>query len=117
MGLFGNKIRRIISEIRRMSEYYSNDLSKNISESLEDLESEYEENSSVISEFAALVNELKPKLSNQDASKLEAFSSRISRVNRNAKHGVDALYELSRSQRKITTESLREIGELEYDLR
>lgn len=114
MGLFGSNIRKIIQEIRRMSEYYSNDLSKDIKESFEDLKEEYEENSTVVPEFIAFVNELKPKLDSKDALKLEAFSSRISKVNRSAFKGVEALYEISRNQRRITTESLREIEEIQY---
>lgn len=117
MGLFGNNIKKIIREIRKMSEYYSNDLSKEINESFEDLKLAYEENSSVVPEFKQFVNELKPKLDSSDASRLEAFINRISRVDRNAQKGVDAMYELSRNQRKITTESLREIEELEMELK
>ena len=117
MGLFGNNIKKIIREIRKMSEYYSNDLSREINESFEDLKSEYNENSNVVPEFMEFVNQLKPKLDSEDATKLEAFSKRISKVDRNAQKGVDALYELSRNQKKITTESLREIEELELELK
>ncbi|RZJ65728.1 MAG: hypothetical protein EOO50_12575 [Flavobacterium sp.] len=117
MGLFGNNIKKIIREIRKMSEYYSNDLSKEIKESFEDLKEAYDANSDVVPEFEKLVSELKPKLDSADANKLEAFVNRISRVDRNAQKGVDAMYELSRNQRKITTESLRDIEELEMELK
>jgi hypothetical protein len=114
MGLFGSNIRKIVQEIRKMSEYYSNDLSKDINESFADLKEEYDQNSSVMPEFLEFVNELKPKLDSKDAGKLEAFTSRISKLNRNAMKGVEALHEISRYQRRITTESLREIEELQY---
>ncbi len=117
MGLFGNNIKKIIREIRRMSEYYSNDLSKEINESFEDLKSEYDSNSNVVPEFMEFVNELKPKLDSADARKLEVFTQKISKVDRNAQKGVDALYELSRNQRKISNESLRDIEELELELK
>ncbi|RZJ69723.1 hypothetical protein [Flavobacterium sp.] len=117
MGLFGNNIKKIIREVRRMSEYYSNDLSKEINESFEDLKSEYDQNSNVVPEFMEFVNQLKPKLDSADASKLDVFTQKISKVDRNAQKGVDALYELSRNQRKITTESLRDIEELELELK
>jgi len=114
MGLFGNNIKKIIREFRNKSEYYSNDLGKEIKESFEDLKSEYDENSSVIPEFMEFVNELKPKLDTNDANKLDAFSSRLSKVNRSAINGVEAMRELSRNQRKITAETLREYEELGY---
>lgn len=114
MGLFGSNVRKIIQEFKKMSEYYSNDLSKEIRESFEDLKSDYDENSSVVPEFQEFVNELKQKLDSQDALKLEAFSSRLSKVNRNARNGVEAMYELSRNQRKLTTENLRYYEEYEY---
>lgn len=105
MGLFGKDIKKIIQEVRNKSQYYSNDLSKEIEESFEDLRSDYEANSEVLPEFEALVNELKPKLDSQDAKKLEAFTSKLSKVNRNARNGVEAMRELSRNQRKLAVEN------------
>ena len=107
MALFGNNIRKIVQEFRRINEYYFNDLSKEIKESFEDLKSEYDENSQVISEFEDFANELKAKLNAQDATRLEMFTRRLSSVNRTARHGVEAMWELSRNQRKMTSESLR----------
>lgn len=114
MGLFGNNVKKIIKEFRMKSEYYSNDLSKEIKESFEDLKSEYDENSNVLPEFMDFVNELKQKLDSTDAKKLETFSSRLSKVNRSAKKGVEAMRELSINQRKLTAETLREYEEFEY---
>lgn len=112
MGLFGNNVKKVIQEFRRKSEYYSNDLSKEIKESFEDLKSDYDEN--VIPEFMDFVAELKQKLDSTDVKKLEIFSSRLSKINRNAKNGVEAMRELSINQRKLTAETLREYEEFEY---
>jgi len=114
MGLFGNNVKKIIKEFRMKSEYYSNDLSKEIKESFEDLKSDYDENSNVLPEFMDFVDELKQKLDSTDAKKLETFSSRLSKINRSAKKGVEAMRELSINQRKLTAETLREYEEFEY---
>ncbi|HMI07237.1 MAG TPA: hypothetical protein VK528_06810 [Flavobacterium sp.] len=114
MGLFGKNIKKIIAEFRDKSKDYSNDLSKEIKESFEDLKSDYDENSNVVTEFLEFVNELKPKLDTQDATKLESFTSRLNKVNRSAKNGVEAMRELSRNQKKLTVETLRAYEEFEY---
>ena len=114
MGIFGNNIKKIIQEFRRKSEYYSNDLSKEIKESFEDLKSDYDENSNVVPEFLEFVNHLKPKLDSQDATKLEAFTARLNKVNRNARNGVEAMRELSRNQKKLSAETLRLYEEFEH---
>ena len=114
MGIFGSNIKKIIQEFRRKSEYYSNDLSKEIKESFEDLKSDYDENSTVVPEFLEFVNELKPKLDSLDASKLEAFTARLNKVNRNARNGVEAMRELSRNQKKLSAETLRLYEEFEH---
>ncbi|SCX85635.1 hypothetical protein [Flavobacterium caeni] len=105
MGLFGKDIKKIIQEVRDKTTYYSDDFRKDIEESFEELRSEYESNSEVVPEFEALVNELKNKLDSADAKKLEAFGSKLNRVNRNARNGVEAMRALSRSQKKLTTET------------
>ena len=114
MGIFGSNIKKVIQEFRKRSEYYSNNLDKEIRESFEDLKSDYDENSAVVPEFIAFVNELKPKLDSQDAIKLDAFSSRLSKVNRSAKNGVEEMRELSRNQKKLTAETLRQYEELDF---
>lgn len=105
MGLFGKDIKKIIREFRNKTVDYSNDLTKEIEESFEDLKSDYEENSQVIPEFEQLVNELIPKLDSHDAKKLEAFTSKLNRVNRSARNGVEAMRELSRNQKKLSVET------------
>lgn len=112
MGLFGNNVKKIIQEFRKKSEYYSNDLGKEIKESFEDLKSDYDEN--VIPEFMDFVSELKQKLDISDSKKLENFSIRLSKINRNAKNGVEAMRELSVNQRKLSVETLREYEEFGY---
>ena len=114
MAIFGSKIKKIIQEFREKSEYYSNDLDKEIRESFEDLKSDYDENSAVVPEFIEFVDELKLKLDSNDATKLEAFSSKFSKINRSAKNGVEAMRELSRNQKKLTAETLRQYEEFEF---
>lgn len=117
MGLFGNNIKKIIREIRARNEYYSNDLNKEINELIDDLKSDYAQHSNVVSDFDSFVNELNGKLDPADSAKLEDFLQRFSKVDRNAQKGLDALYEVSRNQRKITSESLRDIEEIEFELK
>jgi predicted nucleic acid-binding Zn-ribbon protein len=105
MGLFGGNIRKIVQEFRLLNEHYSNDLSKEIQNSLQDLKTEYDEYSTTVPEFRDFVDDLKTRLSAEDAQRLESFSERFSRLNRTAQHGVDALYDLHRNQKKLTSEN------------
>ncbi len=113
MGMFSSKTKKLIDEFKQKSQHYCDDLSKEINEMLEDLKSEYDENSEVLPEFAEFVNELKGKLDPSDSKKLEEFSSRLASVNRSARKGVDAMWELSKNQRKLTAENLRDFAEME----
>lgn len=113
MGFFGSKTKRLIEKFKKKSVDYSNDLSKEIEEQLDDLKSNYEEHSSVIPEFQEFVENIKNKLAKSEAEKLEEFSSRIAKVAHSAKKGVQAMWELSYSQRKMTAENLLEYEELE----
>lgn len=114
MGFFRNNTKRIVQEFRSKSEYFSNDLGKEIKESFEDLKSDYEENNDVLPEFLEFVAQLKNKISGADALQLEDFSARLRKVNRCAKNGVEAMRQLSLNQRKLTTENLRVYEEFEY---
>ena len=113
MGFFGNKTKRLIERFKKSSVDYSNDLSKEIEEQLDDLKSDYEENSNVIPEFQEFVENIKTKLAKTEADQLEEFSSRIAKVGRSAKKGVQAMWELSYSQRKLKAENLLEFEELD----
>lgn len=114
MGLFTNHEKKVIAELCKKSEAISNDISKEINELLDDLKTEYEENKIVLKEFNAFVNELEQKLSPQDVERLQSFSSRLYKVKRCAKKGVEAMRELARDQRKATNETLREYQEYLY---
>lgn len=114
MVFFRNNTKRIIQEFKNKSEYFCNDLSREIKESFEDLKSDYEESNNVIPEFLEFVAELKSKVSSIEAKKLEDFSARLLKVNRCAKNGIEAMRELSLNQRKLTTENLRLYEEFEY---
>ena len=113
MGFFGNKTKRLIERFKKSSVDYSNELSKEIEEQLDDLKSDYEENSNVIPEFQEFVENIKTKLAKTEADQLEEFSSRIAKVGRSAKKGVQAMWELSYSQRKLKAENLLEFEELD----
>ena len=114
MGLFGNKEKKIITDLCKKSEAISNDIASEIDELLEELKSDYDENRKVVYEFNDFVDQIKSKLDPEDASKLLEFTSKLSKVKRCAKKGVDAMRELSRDQRKATRETIREYQEYLY---
>ncbi|MCG2612430.1 hypothetical protein LZZ90_13020 [Flavobacterium sp. SM15] len=111
MGIFTGNDKKMLREFFKKSEHNFHDIEKEIDEFLVDLQSEYEENSYVVNEFNELVDELREKLQPSDAKRLMDFSSRILRVRRCARKGVEALRELSRDQHKITRETLRDYEE------
>jgi len=114
MGLFGISDKKIIAELCKKSEDISKDLTNEIDELLVELKTDYDENSTILNEFNDFVNEIKTKLTPEDASKLIEFSSKLTKVKRCAKKGVEAMRELSRDQRKATRETLREYQEYLY---
>ncbi|UUC44223.1 hypothetical protein [Flavobacterium cerinum] len=114
MGIFNNSEKKIIEEFSRKSEDRCNDIEKEINELLEDLKSEYEENRSVLYEFKDYINELSLKLNTEEVDKLMDFTLRLGRIKRCAKKGVEALRELSRDQKKMTRETLRDYEEYFY---
>lgn len=114
MGLFNNHEKKVIAELCKKSEDISNDISKEIHELLDELKTDYEENKIVLKEFTDFVSELETKLSPQDAEKLHSFSTRLYKVKRCAKKGVEAMRELARDQKKATNETIREYQEYLY---
>lgn len=114
MGLFQNNDKKIIKDLCKKSEYISMEITNEIDELLVELKSEYEENRKVVAEFNHLVNELKTKLNPEDADKLLEFSTRLTKVKKCAKKGVEAMRELARDQRKATRETIREYQEYLY---
>lgn len=113
MAFFRNNTKRIVQEFKNKSEYYSNDLNKEIIEAYEDLKSDYDEHSDTIPEFLEFVSELKNKLATSETAKLEEFITEIRRINYCAKNGVEALRYLSFNQKKLTKETLRLYEEFE----
>ena len=111
MGLFVTTDKKIIADLCKKSEDISKDISNEIDELLDELKTDYDENRKVVKEFNDFVDELKSKLDPEDASKLIEFTSKLSKVKRCAKKGVEAMRELSRDQRKATRETLREYQE------
>lgn len=114
MGFFGSKTKALIEQFRKKNEYYSFGLKKEIDEQLDELKTEYEENSEVVPEFEAFVQTIKTKLGANEIKKLEEFSSRFAKVSRTAKNGVDAMWDISHNQRKIISESQMDYEEFEY---
>ena len=114
MGLFGINQKKIIEELHKKSEDHCKEISKEIDELLDDLKTDYDENREVVREFTSFVDELKTKLSPEDANKLLDFSSRLTKIKRCAKKGVEAMRELARDQRKVTRETSMEYEEYYY---
>jgi len=113
MGFFRNNTKRMVQEFKNKSEYFSNDLNKEIIESYEDLKSEYDEHSQVLPEFLEFVSQLKDKLTTTEAAALDHFTIELRQINRCAKNGIEALRSLSLNQTKITKETLRLYEEFE----
>jgi len=114
MGIFRNSKKKIIADLCKKSEDIGNDISNEIDELLNELKSDYDENHQVVNEFNDFVDQIKSKLDPEDASKLVEFTTKLSRVKRCAKKGVEAMRELSRDQRKATRETVREYQEYLY---
>ncbi len=104
MGIFNNHEKKVIAELCKKSEDISNEISKEINEFIDDLNSEYEENKIVVTEFSSFICELESKLSPEEISKLQSFSTRLNKVKRCAKKGVEAMKELGRDQRRAIRE-------------
>lgn len=114
MRLFNTREKKVITELRKKSVAINNVISKEINEHLVDLKNDYEENKVVLREFNDFLSELETKLSPQDLEKLHSFSTRLYKVKRCAKKGVEAMRELARDQKKATSETLREYQEYLY---
>jgi len=114
MGLFNTHEKKVIAELCKKSEDISNDVSKEIDELFDELKSEYEANKIVLKEFNNFVEELESKLSPQDVEKLQNFTSRLYKVKRCAKKGVESIREIAREQKKATKETIREYQEYLY---
>jgi DNA repair ATPase RecN len=114
MGIFNNHEKKVIAVLCKKSEAIGNEITKEIHELLDDLKSDYDENKMVLDEFQNFVNDLEKKLTPEDAAKLHSFSTRLKKVKRCAKKGVEAMRELARDQKKATRETIREYEEYLY---
>lgn len=114
MGIFNNHEKKVIAVLCKKSEDISNEITKEIHELLDDLRSDYDENKVVLDEFQNFVSDLEKKLTPEDAAKLHSFSTRLNKVKRCAKKGVEAMRELARDQKKATRETIREYEEYLY---
>jgi len=114
MALFGNTQKKMLLDLHKKNEEHCKEISKEINEFLNDLKTDYDENQEVVNEFSSFVEEIKSKLSPEDAKKLLDFSSRLSKVKRCARKGVEAMRELARDQRKLTSETRLDYEEYFY---
>ena len=114
MGLFATTDKKIIAALCKKSEDISKDISNEIDELLDELKTDYDENRKVVKEFNDFVHEIQSKLDPEDVSRLMEFTSKLSKVKRCAKKGVESLQEIARDQRKATRETLREYQEYLY---
>ncbi|WNM17805.1 hypothetical protein [Flavobacterium capsici] len=114
MGIFNSHEKKVLVELRKKSEDISNEISKEINEFFDDLKSDYDESKVVINEFSSFIDELENKLSPEEIKKLHSFSTRLAKVKRCAKKGVEAMRELARDQKKATRETIREYEEYLY---
>jgi uncharacterized coiled-coil DUF342 family protein len=107
MGLFGHNFKKIIHEFRTKSQDYSNDLSNEIQESLEDLKSEYDQYHEAYPELVHFTTDIKNKLSPDELSKLEKLLFGLRHIDHCAKNGVHLMRDLYIHQRITTRETLR----------
>jgi DNA repair ATPase RecN len=114
MGLFNAHEKKVIAELCKKSEDINNDVSKEINDLFEDLKTDYDESKKVIREFNDFVSELETKLSPQEVEKLHTFSSRLYKVKRCAKKGIESIREIARDHKKATSETIREYQEYLY---
>lgn len=107
MGIFGHNLKKMIHEFRTKSEDYSNDLSNEIQESLEDLKTEYEQYQEAFPELLNFTSHIKNKLTAEEVSRLEKLLYALRRIDHCAQNGVNLMRDLYRQQRKTTRETLR----------
>jgi hemerythrin-like domain-containing protein len=114
MGLFATTDKKIIADLCKKSERISKDITNEIDELLAELKIDYDENRKIVKEFQHFVEEIKNKLDVEDANRLMELTSKLTKVKRCAKKGVESLREIARDQRKATRETLREYHEYLY---
>lgn len=113
MGLFGNNIKEVLHEFKSRSEYYSNDLNKEIKEFLEDLDEDYEENAEAVTEFKEFIAKISDKLDAKEVAKMEDFAQRFTKIDQVARHGIQSMREVLRDQRKISHDAIRDFDEFD----
>ncbi|RYZ78893.1 MAG: hypothetical protein EOO68_39675, partial [Moraxellaceae bacterium] len=86
MGLFGNNIKEALHDFKSRSEYYSNDLNKEIKDFLDDLSSDYEQSMEAVPEFKDFISKIAAKLDDKEMAALEDFAQRFSKIDQTARH-------------------------------
>lgn len=116
MGLFGTDTKKIVKEIRDIGEYYANYFGREIREHYEELQEEFNENENVYADFVAFAQQIKSKLTEKETQKLDNITAHVKKLNRTARNGVEALHDIARDQRRLSSYSLNRIEELQYHL-
>ncbi|HOD09621.1 MAG TPA: hypothetical protein PKH91_02665 [Flavobacterium sp.] len=114
MGIFNNHEKKVLTELCKKSEDIGNDITNEINELLEDLNTEYEANKVILKEFNTFVSSMENKLNAEELEQLQSFSSKLYKIKRCAKKGVEAMREIARDQKKATRETIREYQEYLY---
>lgn len=108
MGLFNKKEKKIISEISKKNKTYHDDISKEIKELLEDLKHDFQENKIVLEDFSAFINSIQNNLSKTESEELNMYFKQVSKMKNCVKKSIEGLNYLSREQKKIAKEALRD---------
>ncbi len=113
MGFFGNNLKEVLHEFKTRSEYYSNDLNKEIKEFLDDLDSDYEENMEAVPEFKDFIAKIAGNMDPENLAELEDFAARFTKIDQVARHGIQSMREVLRDQRKISHKTIQDFDEFE----
>lgn len=81
---------------------------KDLNELYTEAKTEYDALENVTIEFAAFIDELNGRLTDEDRKKMEGFSKRLNKVNTFAKNSVRDIFDVWRSQKKRLKEMQNE---------
>lgn len=108
MGLFNKKEKKIISEISKKNKTHHEDIARETKELLEDLRHEYQENKIILEDFSAFIHQIQSSLSEKETEQLNTYFRQVSKMKSCARKSIEGLNYLSREQKKIAQEALRD---------
>ena len=115
MGLLDNqKRKKEIQELQRKTEALHTDISREIAELLEELNSEFEAHQKQEKEWEALLLDLANKLDAQERTRLEQLAYHLREIKQCARKGVDAMKQLARDHKKAAQENRHDYEEYLY---